>query len=378
MEAARRARATRTSRSRRSAARQPEDALSRCAAADSRGCLSDLVATAGDALRARRSRCCCPLSLVFGARRRRCAARPIAPGVLRPRRAAGAGLVVGNITAGGTGKTPLVIALVELLRARGFTPGHRQPRLRPRRSRRARAVHAGTRTRAASATSRCCSRGAPRLSGRASARDRVAAARALLAAPSRRRRDASATTACSTTRSARDVEIACSTTRGARQRLAAARRAAARAAAARLRRVDAVLYNAPRPSTPLRRRHGAAALARCRDARRLVARRAADRAAALRRACAAQRRARGRRHRPSAALLRACCARWARRRRACLCPTTTASRRGPWLAGADAIVMTEKDAVKCARAYRRDDASGSCALRLRSDAADSTRALLAC
>jgi len=32
-------------------------------------------------------------------------------------------IVVGNISVGGTGKTPLVIALVELLRTRGWTPG---------------------------------------------------------------------------------------------------------------------------------------------------------------------------------------------------------------------------------------------------------------
>jgi tetraacyldisaccharide 4'-kinase len=32
-------------------------------------------------------------------------------------------IVVGNISVGGTGKTPLVIAIVELLRRRGFTPG---------------------------------------------------------------------------------------------------------------------------------------------------------------------------------------------------------------------------------------------------------------
>ena len=40
------------------------------------------------------------------------------------RRQAGAPvIVVGNITAGGTGKTPLVIALVARLRAQGWTPG---------------------------------------------------------------------------------------------------------------------------------------------------------------------------------------------------------------------------------------------------------------
>ncbi len=32
-------------------------------------------------------------------------------------------VVVGNVTVGGTGKTPTVIALVEALRAAGFTPG---------------------------------------------------------------------------------------------------------------------------------------------------------------------------------------------------------------------------------------------------------------
>jgi tetraacyldisaccharide 4'-kinase len=49
--------------------------------------------------------------------------RLYARGVLRARRAATPVVVVGNITAGGTGKTPLTIALVERLRAEGWTPG---------------------------------------------------------------------------------------------------------------------------------------------------------------------------------------------------------------------------------------------------------------
>lgn len=44
-------------------------------------------------------------------------------GWLRQHRVGVPVLVVGNITAGGTGKTPLVIALVQQLRAEGWTPG---------------------------------------------------------------------------------------------------------------------------------------------------------------------------------------------------------------------------------------------------------------
>jgi len=46
-----------------------------------------------------------------------------ARGLLHARRAATPVVVIGNITAGGTGKTPLTIALVERLRAEGWTPG---------------------------------------------------------------------------------------------------------------------------------------------------------------------------------------------------------------------------------------------------------------
>jgi len=48
---------------------------------------------------------------------------PYTLGWRKPQRLSVPVIVVGNITAGGTGKTPLVIALVEALRARGHTPG---------------------------------------------------------------------------------------------------------------------------------------------------------------------------------------------------------------------------------------------------------------
>ena len=63
-----------------------------------------------------------PLALVFALamRLRRALYRA---NVLRPWRADVPVIVVGNVTVGGTGKTPLVIAIVELLRAHGWRPG---------------------------------------------------------------------------------------------------------------------------------------------------------------------------------------------------------------------------------------------------------------
>jgi tetraacyldisaccharide 4'-kinase len=63
-----------------------------------------------------------PLSCVFGA----LAALRRATFALGWRKSVRVGVpvvVVGNVTVGGTGKTPTVIALVEALRAAGFTPG---------------------------------------------------------------------------------------------------------------------------------------------------------------------------------------------------------------------------------------------------------------
>lgn len=65
---------------------------------------------------------CWPLALLYGAvmRLRRAGYRH---GWLRSEKLPVPVVVIGNLTAGGTGKTPLTIALVEALRARGRKPG---------------------------------------------------------------------------------------------------------------------------------------------------------------------------------------------------------------------------------------------------------------
>ena len=90
-------------------------------------------------------------------------------------------IVVGNITVGGSGKTPLVAALCAGARARAaVSPGIVSRGYGGERGDGAARRDARATIRASSATSRCCSR-AP-ASRSSVGRDRVAAARALLAA----------------------------------------------------------------------------------------------------------------------------------------------------------------------------------------------------
>ena len=95
-----------------------------------------VAASPGVLVRRRCRRCpraCCPLYASVTALRRKAYAR----GWLRSRKAGAPVVVVGNITAGGTGKTPLVIAWSRLACA-GLNSG-RQPRPWPRRRSRPRA-----------------------------------------------------------------------------------------------------------------------------------------------------------------------------------------------------------------------------------------------
>ena len=88
-----------------------------------------LVHAAPDAAGGRR---CWPLSLVFRQSGRGSAVALSVPACCVPLGSPVPVVVVGNLTVGGVGKTPLVLALADALTARGWHPAHRQPRLRRR------------------------------------------------------------------------------------------------------------------------------------------------------------------------------------------------------------------------------------------------------
>ncbi len=96
-----------------------------------------------------------PFACVFGADRRRRAAPLFALGWMKRCDIGVPVVVVGNVTVGGTGKTPTVIALVEALRAAGFQPGVVSRGYGAKRHDSRRAVTPRRAGRAKSATSRC-------------------------------------------------------------------------------------------------------------------------------------------------------------------------------------------------------------------------------
>ena len=148
MEAARAGRPRRTSRSRRR--RPPARTREEVSAGGCRRSIDGLPRPPRRrvvcAARHRLAALLLPLSLLFGvavARAARALSRAACCGSARVGVPV---VVVGNITVGGAGKTPLVIALAEALAARGRHPGHREPRLRRQREQRARAVRARRRS----------------------------------------------------------------------------------------------------------------------------------------------------------------------------------------------------------------------------------------
>ena len=137
-------------------------------------------------------------------------------------------VVVGNITVGGSGKTPLVAALVPGAGRARLPSGHREPRLwRRDRGDDAPIRRGPRRCRGRSATSRCSSRApASPSSSRAIAPPRRARCSPRIPSAT----SSSPTTACSTTALARNVEIAVvDAARGLGNGWRAAGRAAARA-----------------------------------------------------------------------------------------------------------------------------------------------------
>ena len=119
-----------------------------------------------------------PFSLAHAWRWSRCAASPIARGLLPAWRARVPVIVVGNITVGGTGKTPLTLAILEVLDAARLHARRGLARLRARAARRERSP----RRRA-----RLSRRGHARAFRRRAGADRAALARARvrLARPAR-------------------------------------------------------------------------------------------------------------------------------------------------------------------------------------------------
>ena len=253
-------------------------------------------------------------------------------------------VVVGNLIVGGAGKTPTVLALVEMLRRHGRTPGivsrgYGGAATACAEVARADASARGVRRRAAAVRLRT---GVPVVVGA----DRVAAARALLRAPSRGRRDGQPTTACSTSRCTATSQVIVFDERGAgngwllpagplREPLPRARAAApASCSTTRARRRR-------RCPASLAQRALAGAVA----ARRLVAR--ASRAArdGARARCAAAASSPPPAWRGPSASSR-CCARRPAHRAELPLPDHFDYATLPWPADAADVVVTEKDAVK--------------------------------
>ena len=259
-------------------------------------------------------------------------------------------IVVGNITVGGTGKTPLVLWLAAAPARARLPPRHRQPRLRRRAQPRPSRVPPDAdplrvRRRAGAARAPQRLRG---LDGRRPRRRRPSAL--LAAAPRLQRADQRRRPAALRAR-ARRRDLRRRRRARLRQRLAAAGRAAARAAVAardggrdrdQQRRAEA----APHPSASSRcRRQSRGSAWRSKGAtfHNLLDPGPPGRRRRFSRAA----RARGRRHRQSRALLPAPAARWASTSPRIRFPTITRSRAADLeFAGADAVADDGKGCGK--------------------------------
>ena len=291
------------------------------------------------------------------ARSPRCARRCTARGWLRDRpRLPVPVMVVGNLVAGGAGKTPTVIAVVDAAARARLHAGRGLARLRPARRRRSLEVGRGRRARDVGDEPLLMQPPHRRAGGR-SARDRVAAGRAAAAARIRAVDVIVSDDGLQHLRLARDVEVLVFDERGAgngwllpagplREPLPRG----ARPAPAR------------RSTTPTRRRRrlpGSLAGARSPASWRwpVVARRRRHARRRSRRCAAARSSPRPAWRGPSASSR--CCASTACASPSCRCPTTTTTRPCPGRRGTADVVVTEKDAVKLAGARRTARASGS-------------------